>query len=452
MSVEPRSEPILVIEDSPEFRLLLRRLLEREGHTVHEAETAAAALDKFEQRDMALVLLDLGLPDMDGLDLLVRLRQIDEHTAVVVLTGRGDIETVVDAMRRGADNFLVKPVEREALLAVVDRALSGARLVRQELFARTERRRRDPGEPVGDSRAMRRARELAAKVAETDSSVVLLGESGTGKGMLANLIHRLSRRSSAPLVDLNCAALPPQFLESELFGHERGAFTDARDRKLGLLEVAHGGTLFLDEIAEMDVAVQSKLLKALEDRRFRRLGGVRDISVDIRLLVATSSDLKKQIERGAFRHDLYYRLNVFEITIPPLRERGDDVLTISLHFVAELNPVLGRKVARIAPEAEDLLRGYPWPGNVRELRNVIERAMILASGDQIETRHLPPDLQRRQPLAADDVETLAEVEDRQIRRAIESTEGNLKLAAEVLGIARSTLYRKLEEHGIEVPR
>jgi len=449
---EPRAEPILVVEDSADFRLLLRRLLERDGYVVLEADTAAAALEQFERRDMAMVLLDLGLPDMDGLDLLVRLRQIDEHAAVVVLTGRGDIETVVEAMRRGAENFLVKPVEREALLAVVARAMSNVRLVRQELFARSERRRRDPGEPVGESRAMRRARELAARVADTDSSVVLLGESGTGKGMLANLIHRLSRRSSSPLVDLNCAALPPQFLESELFGHERGAFTDARDRKLGLLEVAHGGTLFLDEVVEMDAAVQSKLLKALEDKKFRRLGGVRDISVDIRLLVATSADLKKHVERGTFRQDLYYRLNVFEISIPPLRDRGDDVIAISLHFVRELNPLLGRRVARIVPEAEELLRSYAWPGNVRELRNVIERALILASGEDIEPRHLPPDLQRRQPTAAADLERLSVVEARQIRRAIESTAGNLKLAAEVLGIARSTLYRKLDEHGIEVPR
>jgi DNA-binding NtrC family response regulator len=440
---------VLVVEDSPEFRTLLRTMLGQVGLDVTEAATAAAATDQLERQDHDLVLLDLGLPDMDGLELLARLRQIDDRLVVVVLTGRGDIETVVEAMKRGAENFLVKPVERAALLSVVERALEGARLLRAQHSTLAERRRRDPGEPVGSSRAMRRVRELAARVAETDASVVLTGESGTGKGLVAQLIHRLSRRSEAPMLDLNCAALPPQFLESELFGHERGAFTDARDRKMGLFEVAHGGTVFLDEIAEMDPLVQGKLLKSLEDRRFRRLGGVRDINVDVRLIVATSANLRERVEAGGFRQDLFYRLNVFEITLPALRERGDDVMALAMHFIGQLNPVLHRRVARIASSATALLSAYPWPGNVRELRNVVERALILAQGEELGPEHLPPELHRPQARPPVGMSTLAELERNHIRAAIEATGGNLKSAAATLGIARSTLYRKIEEHGLK---
>jgi len=438
---------VLVVEDSPQFRALLQKMLAGVDLGVAEAATAAAAVEYLEQHDLDLVLLDLGLPDMDGLALLSRLRQIDDGLVVVVLTGRGDIETVVEAMKRGAENFLVKPVERAALLGVVERALSTAQVRRTQRSALAERRRRDPGEPVGDSRPMRRVRELAGRVADTDASVVLAGESGTGKGLLAQLIHRLSPRSSGPMLDLNCASLAPQFLESELVGHERGAFTDAHDRKMGLFEVAQGGTLFLDEIAEMDPLVQGKLLKSLEDRRFRRLGGVRDITFDARLIVATSANLRDRVLTGGFRQDLFYRLNVFEITLPPLRERGEDVIALASHFIAQLNPVLHRKVDRLSPSALELLAAYRWPGNVRELHNVIERALILAQGNCLEPEHLPPELHRR-PVGSLGVISLVEAEKEHIRAALVATEGNLKRAAAILGIARSTLYRKLDEHGL----
>ena len=455
MAQDPRHPgSILVVEDNRDFRTAMRMLLGREHHAVQEAGNAAEALDLLERQSFDLVLLDLGLPDLDGLELLLRLHRVDEDVAIIVLTGRGDIETVVEAMKRGAENFLVKPVERDPLLAAVDRAIATSRLRVRARSSSAERSRSVVGEPVGDSKGMRNVRDLARRVAETDASVVITGGSGTGKGLVAQMIHRLSRRSAAAFLDLNCAALPPQFLESELFGHERGAFTDAHEAKMGLLEVAHGGTVFLDEIAELDPVVQSKLLKALEDRRFRRLGGIRDISVDVRLIVATSADLRSRVEEGVFRKDLFYRLNVFEIVIPDLRERHEDILPIALHLVNQLNPVVGRRIVRIDPAAVALMESYPWPGNVRELRNVVERAMILARGDEISPQHLPTEIHR--PSAAGtghgELRPLAEVEADHIRQVLAATDGNMKRAAAALGIARSTLYRKLSEHGIEEGR
>ncbi len=445
---------ILVVEDNRDFRAAIRMLLAREHHAVEEAGDAAEALDRLERQSFDLVLLDLGLPDLDGLELLLRLHRVDEDVAIIVLTGRGDIETVVEAMKRGAENFLVKPVEREPLLAAVHRAIATSRLRLRARSSSAERSRYVAGEPVGDSKGMRNVRDLARRVADTDASVVITGGSGTGKGLVAQMIHRLSRRSAAAFLDLNCAALPPQFLESELFGHERGAFTDAHEAKMGLLEVAHGGTVFLDEIAEMDPVVQSKLLKALEDRRFRRLGGIRDISVDVRLIVATSADLRSRVEEGVFRKDLFYRLNVFEIVIPELHERREDILPIALYLVNELNPVVGRRIVRIDPAAVTLMESYAWPGNVRELRNVVERAMILARGDEISPRHLPTELHRQAAFSADpgELRTLADVEADHIRQVLAATDGNIKRAATALGIARSTLYRKLSEHGIDEGR
>jgi len=439
---------ILLVEDDGELRAALRELLVAEGSAVVEASTAAGALAEFGRLDLDVVLLDLGLPDMDGLALLSRLRGLDDQAVVVVLTGRGDIETVVQAMKLGAENFLVKPTDADSLLAAVARGIQVRRLRRRDVAAVEELRRRGAGVPVGSSRAMRQVRELAERVAQTDASVVVLGESGTGKGMVAQMIHHLSRRARGSFTDLHCAALPPQLLESELFGHERGAFTDARERKVGLLEVAHGGTLFLDEIAEMDPIVQGKLLKTLEDRRFRRLGGVRDLTADVRLIAATHRDLRSEVEAGRFRHDLYYRLNVFQIVCPPLRSRREDIEEIAAHLIAILNPLLGRRITRVDPRAAQLLRDYPWPGNVRELRNVVERAMILASGEEIAPEHLSADLHHPDASpTADALGSLAATEAAHIRRVVAATGGNLKRAAEILGIARSTLYAKLRDLG-----
>lgn len=444
----PLSLPVLVVDDDATLRSSLEQLLAAEGIPVLLAGSGQEALALFAETEMGLILLDLGLPDIDGLELLARFKAEDE-TPVVVLTGRSDIATVVEAIKLGAVNFLVKPTEADYVLTTVKKELS-AFLLRRQLQSQTARERARGGRfPLGSSRAMQKVRQLAQRVAATDASVVLLGESGTGKGMVARLIHDLSRRREAPFLDVNCAALAPQLLASELFGHEKGAFTDARERKLGLLEAAHGGTVFLDEVADMDPHVQSKLLKAIEERRFRRLGGVREIVVDVRIIAATHRDLKAEVAAGRFRHDLYYRLNVFQITLPPLRKRPEDILEIAKAFIQELNPHLAQKVVGIHPEALRIMQAYSWPGNVRELRNVIERAMILTRTNEIRPEHLPREIRgsHKEPVA-----TLAQVEEAHIRRAIATYGGNLKQVAKALGISRSTLYQKINRYGIVVQR
>jgi DNA-binding NtrC family response regulator len=444
-----RPTSILLVEDDAGVRSALAQLLGSEGHRVLQAGDAASATETMRGNDVGIVLLDLGLPDMDGQDLLPVLRRIDDQAVFVVLTGRGSIETVVESMRRGADNFLVKPTDATTLVAAVNKAQEQSRLRRRDLIARSELERRGLRGPVGSSHLMNRVRGLVDRVAVTDSSVVLVGESGTGKGMIARLVHDLSRRNGEIFLDINCAALTPQLLESELFGHERGAFTDAREAKRGLLEVASNGTVFLDEIIEMDGSVQTKLLKAIEEKSFRRLGGLRDINVDVRLIAASQLDLAEAVAAGRFRPELFYRLNVFQIFLPPLRERREDILEIAMFFVKELNPVLGRQVTRIAEPATNLLLSYHWPGNVRELRNVIERAMIFSQGDTIGPETLSPGgLRRSLQGAAQHMRTLAEVEATHIRNVLAATGGNVKRASAVLGIARSTLYAKLKAHKI----
>lgn len=442
--------PVLVVEDDGDLRKSLQTLLDSEGIPTLGAGTATEALALLAQKEAGLILLDLGLPDMDGLELLGRLKATEE-APVVVLTGRSDIATVVEAMKRGAENFLVKPVEAAQVMAVVKKELARHLWHRQLESQMAREKAQGLRFPVGASKPMQQVRHLVQRVAETDASVVLLGESGTGKGMVARLIHSLSRRREAPFLDVNCAALAPQLLESELFGHERGAFTDARERKLGLLEAAHGGTVFLDEVADMDPHVQSKLLKAIEDRRFRRLGGVREIRVDVRIIAATHRDLREEAERGRFRKDLYYRLNVFQIVLPPLRHRKEDIVPIATALITELNPILGKSIQGIHPEAARILESYPWPGNVRELRNVIERAMILAYGEEIRPEHLPREIRLHKGLDAG-LLSLEELEAAHIRRVIQALNGNLKKTAEVLGISRSTLYEKIERYGIPVSR
>ncbi len=454
MAVEAiNSGRLLLVEDDALIRDSVRLLLEALGHTVWLAGSGHEAIETLVETDIEIVVLDLGLPDLDGLDVLPRLLQIDESLAVVVMTGRGSIETVVEALKLGAESFLVKPVDVETLDVTVRQALRQHRLSRHASVYQARVAPGGagigPGELIGSSPGMLRVRELIARVADTDASVVVTGESGTGKGVVAKLIHRHSRRPHGPFVDLSCAALPGSLVESEIFGHERGAFTDAKQAKPGMLEVAHGGTFFLDEIGELELSAQAKLLKAIEQHTFRRVGGVRDLSVDVRLIVATHRNLSDMVAAGTFRPDLFFRLNVFQIEMPALRERGEDIIELAQHFIAELNPRLGRMVRRLAAPAARALTGYAWPGNVRELHNVIERALILASGDELALHHLPQDLwERKTPHEAAGLATLEEVEATHIRRAVAAFEGNLKLTAHKLGISRSTLYAKLERYGI----
>jgi DNA-binding NtrC family response regulator len=444
---------VLVVEDEPEVASSIVEVLDSEGHIASAVDTARGLRGHLEKRTPELILLDLGLPDADGLDLLEEIGQLDEVVSVVVITGSTDVATVVRAMQLGADNFLPKPIQMDDLLDAVQRALERHRFKRHAVVYRhrvgsSRAAKSFPG-LVGSCPGVEEVRQLASRVAATDSSVLILGESGTGKGMVARGIHRLSSRASGPFVVVNCASIQPELLESELFGHEKGAFTGAVDRKPGLLEVADSGTLFLDEVSEMDLKAQSKLLTAVEEQAFRRVGGVRQIEVNVRLLAATHRDLEQRVRDGSFREDLFYRLNVFQLVMPPLRDRGDDVLELARHFIRELNPVLGRSVQTISSKAARALRGSHWPGNVRELRNVIERAMILCGGESLEVEHLPLNLADDAQAPSSRLESLAEMEARHIRKVLENQDLTVQKAADILGISRSTLYLKMKQYGIE---
>ena len=452
-----RPAHILIVEDNAFQAETLQFVLEQAQHQVHVTATASGMRSYLERHAPELVLLDLRLPDADGLDLIPEIAS-DELTSVVVITAHSEIDTVVEAMQRGADHFLKKPIEPQQLLATIQRVLVRYRQQRRVLVYHDRIRSMPEAgdqplpELVGSSSAMAHVRTQAQQVAATDAAVVLLGESGTGKGLMAHGIHRISKRATAPFVDLNCASLQAQLLESEIFGHEKGAFTGALARKPGLMEVANNGTLFLDEVIELDPQAQSKLLKAIEQGTFRRVGGVKELSVDVRFITATQRNLAAVAESGGFRADLYYRLNVFEIKLPPLRDRMDDILELAVHFIDSLNPVLGRKVERVTPRALERLQRYPWPGNVRELRNVIERAMILVSGIELDVEHLPENLLKgSHPARASrpQLRTLDEVEAEHVLEVLRASDFNIQGAARVLGISRSALYAKMKRHGIE---
>jgi DNA-binding NtrC family response regulator len=446
---------ILVVEDDPQASETLRDWLQAHDHTVECVSTSAEAEAFLAAHTIDLVLLDLGLPDEDGIDLLPRLKDSDELISVIILTGHTDIQTVVEAMLRGADDFLPKPVTLEVLSKAVERtlerhkALSKVSIYRAANTSRAAEEGQVLSELVGSSEVIKRVREQVAAVAGTESAVVLHGETGTGKDIVARGIHGLSQRAGGPFTEVNCASLPEQLVESELFGHEKGAFTGATVRKPGLLEVASGGTVFLDEIAELKQEAQGKLLKAVENRAFRRVGGVREVSTDVRFIVASHRDLADEVDEGRFRADLYYRFEVFRIEIPPLRERGEDVIELANHFVRTLNPLVGGQVNEISPRAQELLRQHSWPGNARELRNVIESAMIRAgTSTRISPTHLPSRLHTSEPSDASITKTLAEVEEEHIRMVLEKTDSNIRQSAKILGISRSTLYDKLKIYGL----
>jgi DNA-binding NtrC family response regulator len=443
---------VLLIDDDPDIRESLAAALDPTRYILVSAADGGSGLSTAAAFSPEVILLDLGLPDIQGLDLIPRFRELDAMTGIVVLTATSEISVVVRAMRLGADNFLVKPVSLDTLNDVLGRTLLACRRDRQlrALVARSTGP--EASTLVGGSTPMRRVVQLIHQVADTDATVLLEGESGTGKGLAAELIHRHSARSDGPFLDMNCAGLSPTLLESELFGHEKGAFTDAAHAKPGLLEIASGGTVFLDEIGEMPTEVQSKLLKVLESRKFRRVGGLRDINTNVRLIAASNRDLKALTQDGSFREDLFYRLNVFAINIPPLRHRADDILELAHHFLGDLNRSMGTKVEGFETTASELLKHYSWPGNVRELRNVVERAVILVREGQICSHHLPADLlkpTRHGKLAA--IKALAEAEAEHITNTLEATGGNIKRSAELLEISRTTLYNKIKSLKIRVP-
>ncbi len=466
---------VLIVDDQPTIRKSLRHLLERKGYRVCEADSGAAAMQATQAEEPEVILLDLKLPDGDGLEILERLHGMSPETAVILLTGHGSVEVAVTAIKKGAEDFLEKdPSSLEVTEVRVERALEMLKLRRENRYYRYQALGRAPGQIPGTSPIIRELNTMVDLLAKAPQTTVLIqGESGSGKELVARAIHYRSARADKPFLEINCAGLSEHLLESELFGHERGAFTDAKVLKRGLLEIADGGTLFLDEIGDMPLPIQPKFLRVLENRTFRRVGGTRDLTVDVRVITASNKDLAKLVEKETFREDLYYRLKVMLVTVPPLRERGTDVLILGDLFVQEFNGMLKKRIRGYTPDAQQVLLAYTWPGNVRELRNVTERGMILCQGDTIPVACLPVELQQLAgtlpappPIPAPEavagappetpeigrsmgaLGTLEELEQRYIREVLASVSGNRSQAARVLGISRSTLQDKIRRYGL----
>jgi DNA-binding NtrC family response regulator len=474
-------EKILVVDDDPMIRWTLTEALRTWGYEPMEAGTVAGALFSFEAERPAAVLLDINLPDGSGLDVLTEIKRKQPHAVVIMITANVMVEDTIQALRGGAYDFIAKPPQLNELQVTIRNALEAGRLRKEVSRMRREQTHQFNFEQIiGQSPAMQKMIALARKVAESEASSVLLqGESGTGKDLVAKAIHYSSRRSEAPFVAINCAAIPGTLIESELFGYEKGAFTDAKGRKEGLFEQAESGTLFLDEIGELELGLQAKLLRVLEEGAFRRVGGLKDIPLDVRIIAASNRDLKTESEAGRFRLDLYYRLSVIQIDIPPLRERGDDVLVLADFYIQQFNKSLRKQIRGLSPEVASIFRQYAWPGNVRELRNVIERVMILEDSDVITPMWLPRGVEddgRIEFVAAPAVSEVAlpmvvsapppppeavasphpftlppkgvdleSVEMSLVEQALQRSNGNQTRAAELLGISRDQLRYRLKK-------
>ena len=445
------ADPILIVEDDETIRVTLDGFLSRFGFDVSLADCGAEALRLLGQRSFGLVLLDLRLPDMNGLDVLGKIRETDDQPLVVIMTAYPEVRTAVAALKAGAYDYINKPFDLEDLRELLKRANETRKLRREVAWRRAQSPTCSAEHFVGSSEAFTAMLETTKKIAAAGRVPVLIrGESGTGKEHVAQAIHCQSGRADGPWITLNCSALPEGLLESELFGHERGAFTDARQMKRGLLELADGGTLFLDEIGDLSLSLQPKLLRVLETQTFRRLGGQKEIAVDVRFVAATHRDLPGMVRQGQFREDLFYRLNVGTIELPALRERAEDIMPLARHFLEQNARMLGFDAPALDPTIDPFLRAYRWPGNVRELRNVIERAAILSGGQLLSLVHLPREVVGAvadglpaPAHASGDLRSLAEVEAEHIRRVVALCEGNKTRAAELLGITRLTLRNKL---------
>ncbi|WP_275099661.1 sigma-54-dependent transcriptional regulator [Sedimenticola hydrogenitrophicus] len=439
---------ILIVEDDQTLRLTLGQFLTRRGFAVELAADAAAALAAVRRGRFQLVLLDLRLPDSDGLELIGRLHQLDDGCLVVIMTAYPEVRTAIAALKAGAYDYINKPFDLDDLLELIGRAVDAQHMRHELEWRRAQSSAQDDAEWIGDSAAFREMVDVVSRIAAAGRVPVLIhGESGTGKERVAHTVHARSTRAEGPWIAINCAALPETLLEAEMFGYEKGAFTDARQAKRGLLELADGGTLFLDEIGDLALALQPKLLRALETQTFRRLGGSRELQVDVRIVAATHRDLPAMVAAGQFREDLYYRLNVGAIDVPSLRERRDDVLPLARYFLRQMAPTLGVAPLTLTPEVASFLTAYPWPGNIRELRNVMERAAILSRDGAIRPEHLPREMsgagQPGMAQAAESPLLLADAERFHIQRVLAACEGNKTRAAELLGITRATLRNKL---------
>ena len=440
---------LLLVDDEESFRKLVGRELARAGYRVETASGLNEARQILAKKSFHLVLLDVRMPDGSGLDLLAEIKEGSPSTEVVMLTAYGTVEEAIRAMKQGALDFLTKPCKLAELEAVLEKAVQRQTLQRSHVALERDVERLQPSERfVGNAAQIRELLHLVQRVAETESTVLIRGESGSGKELVARAVHRQSPRARQPFVVVDCASLHENLLQSELFGHEKGAYTGAIRLKHGLFEVADRGTIFLDEIGEVTPPLQVKLLRVLETGIFRRVGGTADIKVDVRVIAATNRSLEAMMKEGQFREDLYYRLNVFSLHLPPLRERRDDIPILAEHFIQN-STIAPKRTVRVSDGAMEVLRRYNWPGNVRELENVIERALILCDGGIIEAEHLPMGIrvmpQYGHDQDSDRLPTLEEVERRYIRRVLEECKGHRQKAASILGISERNLYRRLKE-------
>jgi two-component system NtrC family response regulator len=456
---------ILVVDDEPNYLIVLSELLRDEDYEVFTADCGPAALKIARETDLDLVLSDMKMPGMDGIELLARLKEFNRHLPVILVTAYAEVGKAVEAMHLGAFTYLAKPFSNEALIASARKAIEHYSLIREVNRLRTEATPRSGfGGMIGKNPNMLAVYRLIEKVAPALSSVLITGESGTGKELVARAIHNLSPRKDAPFISVNCAALSEHLLESELFGHEKGSFTDASYMRKGRFELADTGTLFLDEIGEMALPLQTKLLRVLQERAFERVGGNKTISVDVRILAATNKDLKDEAEKGNFREDLYYRLNVIRIQMPPLRERVEDIPALVQHFLEKNSQRLGKEKFEITPEAMRLLVSLPWEGNIRELENTIERAAILCNNCRIEAEDVQPDssqlpspqdwsygveLEQFIPPGLPLADVLNGIEEKLVRQALEEADQVQARAAEKLGITKSLLQYKMKKFNLQ---
>lgn len=452
-------ERILIVDDEEDLTLGYSKCLLKVGYEVKTASSGEEALDILKKEIFDLVLLDIRLPQMNGMEVLSKALEIDHDLVIIMITAHGSVQSAVDAMRLGAYDYLMKGFDHDELRVVVMKALDVHKLKREVSQLKLNEERRYPDISIfGNSPKIRSIKELIKVVAKTPkTSVLIQGESGTGKELVAKAIHKLSTRAEKPLIAINCSAIPENLMESELFGYEKGAFTDAKNMKKGVFEMAHGGTLFLDEISSMKLSLQPKLLRVLETQSFRRIGGTSDIKIDVRIITATNQDLKECVDNGSFREDLYYRLKVMVINLPPLRERIEDIIPIAKMFIEQNNKEFSKNIMGFSEESEQLLISYDWPGNVRELKNVMERAAILCQSEIIELDHLPIELRNTSPKEhktipqsplSDDALSLQDIEQKHIIETLQKFDGNKSKAARVLNISRSTLREKLKQYGI----
>ena len=438
---------VLLVDDDDSLRVALAEELTHDGFRVDTASDGDSALQRIADRTYEVAIVDLNLPGLSGEGLIDRFHEVSPTTEIIVLTAHGTVENAVRTLKNGAFDFLTKPCSLDELEAVTKRAWEHRELVRENRLLQRELARHEQfREFIGESMALRSVLEIISKVAQTDSTVLIQGESGVGKELAARAIFKGSQRSQRPFIVVDCTSLQESLLQSELFGHERGAFTGAVSRKHGLFEVADGGTLFLDEIGELSLPLQARLLRVLDGGTFRRVGGVHDISVDVRLICATNCDLLRMVEEGRFRHDLYYRVNVVSFTLPPLRERREDIPLLANYFAKE-SRVSRRRSVKFSEESLELLERYSWPGNVRELQNVVERALILADKETIAVSDLPGTLRFSELSLVDELTagrpTLEQLEIRYIGQLLKELEGHRGSVAKILGISERTLYRKL---------